>query len=161
MKLKLEIFIYEPETESKKEGRKEGYLVEFICSRFNGEKCLSRICGEIRHKTEKSTKKCWGQTLFYYFCLVFSPLWCTIYTNWVKIEIQSFINKAGELGITHSHTDTHRQSELPTQLIYLSTYQQSVRLLLLTRVERAKIYLRQLMLIIILNLNKTIDICRH
>lgn len=91
----------------------------------------------------------------------FSPLWCTIYTNWVKIEIQSFINKAGELGITHSHTDTHRQSELPTQLIYLSTYQQSVRLLLLTRVERAKIYLRQLMLIIILNLNKTIDICRH
>lgn len=73
MKLKLEIFIYEPETESKKEGRKEGYLVEFICSRFNGEKCLSRICGEIRHKTEKSTKKCWGQTLFYYFCLVFFP----------------------------------------------------------------------------------------
>ena len=159
MKLKLEILSMNQKQKAKrKEERKDIWLSLYAIDLMGRNVC--RVFA-VRSDTKQKKSKNVGVRHYFIISVSFFPALVYNLYQLGKNRNSVIYKQSGELGITHSHTDTHRQSELPTQLIYLSTYQQSVRLLLLTRVERAKIYLRQLMLIIILNLNKTIDICRH
>ena len=105
----------------KQEERKDIWLSLYAIGLMGRNVC--RVFAVRSDTKQKKSKKCWGQTLFYYFCLGFFPaLVHNLYRSGKNRNSVIYKQSGGTRNnpLTHRHPQTIRTTK-PTQPINTST----------------------------------------